>query len=197
MRITVIYIGLSLLSTVLSRVLYLLIQPRSIETMQMLRISSYAFSLIPLVFLLYFVAKKVQEYPLLIVFVILSIVQTFGHFMMIVVGRQSFFVYQAFQLMNIGFIVLNIVVGLVFLLTKSWPKIVSFVLFASVMGRSFSTFQPYFLRSFMSNLNFLTIFSTLTFAVYLLSLGLTATMLYVLYYEQEEIQKSSYEEGYY
>ena len=134
---------------------------------------------------------------MLIVFVILNIVQTFGHFMMIVVGRQSFFAYQAFQLMNIGFIVLNIVVGLVFLLTKSWPKIVSFVLFASVIGRFFSIFQYYFIRSVIGNPNFLTIYSTLTFVVYLLSLGLTATMLYVLYYEQEPVQKSSYEEGYY
>lgn len=197
LSITLIYIGLVLLNIVLSRVLYITIQPRSMETMQILRMGSFGISLIPLVFLLYVVAKKVQEYPLLIVFVVLSIVQSIERFMNIVVGQHSFFVYQAFQLMSIGLIFLTLVVGIIFLVTKSWPKIVSFVLFASILGRLFFTFQYFFLNRFFDAFDFINVFSFFTSVFSLLSLVLTATMIYVLYYEQEEVKKVSYEEGYY
>jgi hypothetical protein len=159
---------------------------------------SHIIGLIALVYLLYMVIHRINRYPMLRVFVVLLIAQSLLGFLFHFRGLVDPVFYLLFQYVDVSLTVLGIVIGVLMLIKGAWPAIVSIVLFLKwpiSLGYYMNTFiVRYIIERY--GVAYIDIYSSINLFVYFMMVGLTAWMLYVLYYEKEERTSFSYEEGY-
>ena len=198
LKISLTYIGLRLAVQGLQMILYTVLQPINYSNLITINVLSQFLSLIALVYLLYMVIKRKDRYPMLNVFVVLLISESLLRFLFHFRGLVDPVFYLLFQYVDVSVTVLGIVVGIIMLIKGAWPAIVSVVLFLKwpiSLGYYGNTFiVRYIIERY--GVDYIDIYTSINLIVYFLMVGLTAWMLYVLYYEKEERTSFSYEEGY-
>lgn len=198
LKISLTYIGLRLAVQGLQMILYKVLQPINHSNLTRINVLSQFISLIALVYLLYMVIKRKDRYPMLNVFVVLLISESLLRFLFHFRGLVDPVFYLLFQYVDVSLSVLGIVVGIIMLIKSAWPAIVSVVLFLQ-WPISFGYYGNTFIVRYIIErygVDYIDIYTSFNLFVYFLMVGLTARMLYVLYYEKEERTSFSYEEGY-
>jgi hypothetical protein len=198
LKISLIYIGLRLAVQGFQMILYTVSQPINHSNLIRINVFSHIIGLIALVYLLYMVIHRINRYPMLRVFVVLLIAQSLLGFLFHFRGLVDPVFYLLFQYVDVSLTVLGIVIGVLMLIKGAWPAIVSIVLFLKwpiSLGYYMNTFiVRYIIERY--GVAYIDIYSSINLFVYFMMVGLTAWMLYVLYYEKEERTSFSYEEGY-
>jgi hypothetical protein len=198
LKISLIYIGLRLAVQGFQMILYTVSQPINHSNLIRINVFSHIIGLIALVYLLYMVIHRINRYPMLRVFVVLLIAQSLLGFLFHFRGLVDPVFYLLFQYIDVSLTVLGIVIGVLMLIKGAWPAIVSIVLFLKwpiSLGYYMNTFiVRYIIERY--GVAYIDIYSSINLFVYFMMVGLTAWMLYVLYYEKEERTSFSYEEGY-
>lgn len=182
------YIILSILTKISINETIKLVAPRSYEELVTMNILIFFISLGVFFYVLVAILKKVKDYPALIAFVVLMVLSLFTNGLLsIFTQRGSLAIYTSMTLKTM-LIVSHLVVGMVMLSSKRWPSIVSILLFAKipVMIMSMPLLSQGLVRYLFDSHGSIQVYQ-IFMSFYDIGLTiLTATMLFVLYYNGNE-----------